>query len=137
MDANKKRYLEHLEARGVIPKGYACGGRVKKMAYGGEVEGEGWEDDGWNQHEDTSGEPPEYDTANAPSEFMAFGGRIVVPEDDQDDPGSLYGHQYGRPNFAGPAEEDQDDEITDAEVSKRLAMALQDNKRKQLRSPRF
>ena len=55
----KKRFMQHLEDMGRIPKGYACGGMAKGYADGGLVEEEetDWDDDDWNNKGDTSGTP--------------------------------------------------------------------------------
>jgi hypothetical protein len=90
----KKRFMEHLESKGCIPKGYAMGGMVRH-------DDDEWEDGDWNDHEDTSGEPfSEGD--NYMAEGYAFGGRIVPPE---------HGDQ-GKP------------EMSEAEVRSHLAKSL-------------
>ena len=72
----KKRFLEHLEAMGKIPKGYACGGMAKKgYNMGGMVEDNDdddmeWRDGAWNDHEDTSGAPKEF-TEDEVRHYMA------------------------------------------------------------------
>jgi hypothetical protein len=74
----KKRFLQHLEAKGAIPKGYACGG--KAYAMGGMVhDNDEWQDSDWNDHEDTSGEPMTYGEKYM-EEGYAFGGKIKAPE---------------------------------------------------------
>lgn len=120
----KKRFLEHLESKGAIPKGYAVGGMVRH-------DDDEWEDGEWNDHDDTSGEPVTYGE-NYMKEGYAFGGRINVPENSQKSPGSLHGDQYGRPNFKGPSDREQTDiTMSDDDIKRSLAQSL--IKRKQLR----
>ena len=117
----KKRFLEHLESKGCIPKGYAMGGAVRH-------EKDKWQDGKWNDHSDTSGEPETYG-----DNYMnyAFGGQIEVPEERQAMQG-LHGRQYGKPNYPGPEEHSQpDDMMSDDEIRRRLAMSV--SRRKQLR----
>lgn len=113
----KKRFLEHLEQKGKIPKGYACGG----YAHGGPVSDE-WEDDGWNDHQDTSGEPVT-EGENYMREY-AFGGRIEAPNHSTEVPG-LHGDQYGKPNFPGPKTHSQvDQEMSADEIRHHMVRAI-------------
>lgn len=99
----KKRYLEHLKAKGGLPESYDC----ERMALGGRVaDKDEWKDDEWNDHSDTSGEPMAY--GDNYMEEYAFGGRIEAPE---------HGDQ-GKP------------EVSDEEVKHYLAQSLM--RRKQL-----
>lgn len=103
----KKRFMEHLEAKGKIPKGYACGGMAKGYNGGGEVENDDdysleasgeWQDAGWNFHKDTSGEPAMY---------MSKGG--MVPDE----------------NFPGPKHSSQvDDGMSEQEIRSHMVKAI-------------
>lgn len=141
----QQRYMHFLKEKGKLPKSVNLDEYdektdfkhlpEEKMAFGGEVEAdEGWEDDGYNDHSDTSGEPfyymaeggqvdsygypvksgsekPLYDTSgyDAYKTKKAFGGEIEAPEHGDE----------GHPEM--PMEE----------VQKHLAMALK--RRKQLK----
>lgn len=121
----KKRFLEHLEAKGAIPKGYMCGGKVKGYASGGMVrhDDDEWEDDGWNDHDDDSGEPFTM-SENYMVPGYAFGGKIMAHEHEEEEQG-LHGHQYGKPNFAGPKEHEQvDQDMSEDEIRKHMVKAI-------------
>jgi hypothetical protein len=125
----KKRFMEHLEAKGHIPKGYSKVGPVKKYAHGGmvdEEEGEEmspeWEDDHWNQHEDTSGEPILMGEGNYMHEY-AFGGKVKADEHEEPmEP--MHGRDYAKPNYAGPEEHEEPKELSPEMIKRHMARAL-------------
>lgn len=122
----KKRFLEHLEAAGKIPKGFCSGGMAKGYAEGGVVQNEDeWEDsDDWNSHDDTSGEPETFGDNYMEETGYAFGGRIEADRHMTSDP-TLHGQDYGKPNFSGPEEHTQaNQDMSEDEVRRHLAQAI-------------
>lgn len=123
----KKRFMEHLKQKGAIPKNYDCGG----MAMGGVVRHEEseWDNDDeeYNNHTDTSGEPMTYG-----ENYMrgyAFGGEIRAERHSTPEP-SLRGRQYGKPNYPGPAEHEQPDQMmSEQEIRHHMVKAINARKR--------
>lgn len=126
----KKRYLEHMKAKGALPEGFDCGGG---MASGGRVnpDEDQWEDESWNDHDDTSGEPEK--------QYMAEGGE-VEPSIWQNIKSNLttgssaenkgWG-SYAKGGKVASLHDQEDDGVSDEEVQHHLAQSLM--RRKQLR----
>lgn len=128
--AMNKRFMEHLAAKGVIPKQYAMGGYAHND--------DEWMDDAWNDHDDDSGEPMTYNKhymdvdGEEPNKMncggrvkkKAFGGRIEAKEVDEPEMDLMGEKEYGY-NFQGPEmdEEEMPDMEAD-EIKKYLAKSL-------------
>jgi hypothetical protein len=118
----KKRFLEHLESKGAIPKGF-CNG----YAEGGMVhDDDEWKDDDWNDHDDDSGEPETFGS-NYMQEY-AFGGEVKAKR-HAEPMESLHGKDYGRPNYQGPGEEEQaDQDMSEEEIRHHMVRAIKARK---------
>jgi hypothetical protein len=118
----QQRFMDHLKEKGKLPSSYECDSEMtpKNMYEGGWVEGDD-EDGEWNfSRHNSTGEPgmAKYLQSEKDMPYMAKGGRV---DDD-----------YAEPNFAGPSEHDQpDDVMSEQEIKKHMAMSLM--KRKQSR----